>query len=934
MIRSIFIALLLSGTAVAQPDTVTVMTYNLMSYNGGTSQIPHFRTVLDSIRPDILVCQEIEPLSSVDTFLDSVLNYAISEYAAGTFIDGPDDDNALFYKTATFDFISNAAIPTDDRDLNQFSLRHKITGDTLYLYALHLNSGGNSADQQARLQQIDSLRQVTAQLSSWHHFIVAGDFNMSTSEEPGFQAMLDQATPGYAIDPLNVIGTWEDDSTYAEYHTQSTRTRAFGGGSSAGLTNRLDMLLLSQTITDSSRINFLENSYITLGNDGNHYADSINALPNTAVSNSMANALHYASDHLPVCIDIAFTNEQAPFTLTTAVSGNGNISLSSGSGTYAQATTITVTAIPDPGYIFSGWTGELTGSNNPATIRVDRDKSITAVFTQPLAGPITLEEVVTGTASDTGSITTATNLTAANSQLYLAAISTRSNVAVSTISGLGLKWTEVDAQCGARNQINNEVWMAMGAPSGNDSVRVNFADKVTNAVIAVSRYSGIDIDAPIGTIISHNTLGANGTCAGGTDGNSYTFDFNTTRDSSIVFASIGLRHRTHTAGAGYTEQQEISIGTSGDKAGLAIMDRLVPRDSTIALNGSFNNPVDWSVIGVEILSGDTLFDLDTTIIGTGSLSLTPDTTTHSRNAIVSLTATAGAGYYFGGWSGDLDGSMNPANLTMDNNKSIAANFFPLTPLQVNTKVFLEGPFGADSMRTTLRAMDSIPAAQPFNASPWNYNGTETATTPPDSIGDWVLLKLRSSVSGNDLAARAAFITSHGYIVDTTGNTPVNFDSLTYGNYFVLIYHRNHLAIMSAAAIALDSASTVYDFSSAQSQAYGTTPMVEVSSGIFALKAGDANSDGNVDSTDQQQVWRLENGTKWEYSAFGDFNLDGSVDVVDFNLYWRGNNGDSTNVPVSVEMPIIGGDPKINAENTQKVAPGNLLKTPRQNKSEQ
>lgn len=934
MIRNILIALLLWGTAVAQPDTVTVMTYNLMSYNGGTSQIPHFRTVLDSIRPEILVCQEIEPLSSVNTFLDSVLNYSTSEFAAGIFIDGPDDDNALFYQSATFDFISNTAIPTDDRDLNQFTLRHKTTGDTLHLYALHLNSGGNSADQQARLQQIDSLRQVTDQLSSWSHFIIAGDFNMSSSGEPGFQAMLDQATPGYAIDPLNVIGNWENDSTYAQYHTQSTRTRAFGGGSSDGLTNRLDMLLLSQTINDNSRINFVENSYITLGNDGNHYADSINALPNTVVSDSMANALHYASDHLPVCIDLAFTNEQAPFTLTTTVNGNGSISLSTGSGTYAQATTITVTAVPDPGYVFSGWTGELCGSDNPATIRVDRDMSITAVFTQQVTGPITLEEVVTGTASDTGSVTTATNVTAANSQLYLAAISTRSNVAVSTISGMGLKWTEVDAQCGARSQINNEVWMAMGAPSGNDSVRVNFADEITNAVIAVSRYSGVDLDSPIGTVISHNTLGENGTCSGGTDGSSYAFDFNTTRDSSIVFAAIGLRHRTHTAGAGYTEQQEVSLGTSGDKAGVAIMDRLIERDSTVTLNGSFNNPVDWSVIGVEILSGDTLFDLDTTIIGTGSLTLNPDTTTLSKNALVSLTATPGTGYYFGGWSGDLDGTTNPATVTMDNNKSITANFYPFTPLQVDARAFLEGPFGIDSMRTALRAMDSIPVAQPFNTSPWNYNGTETAATPADSIVDWVLLKLRGSVDGSDIAARAAFITSHGFIVDTTGNTAVEFDSVAYGNYFLLIYHRNHLAIMSAAAIALDSASAAYDFSTAQSQAYGASPMTEVSSGIFALIAGDANSDGNVDSTDQRQVWRLENGADWDYNSLGDFNLDGGVDVGDFNLYWRTNNGDSTEVPSGVSMPEIVVNPKRNAGSIQKVAPGKFSKMPRQDKNEQ
>jgi hypothetical protein len=45
-----------------------------------------------------------------------------------------------------------------------------------------------------------------------------------------------------------------------------------------------------------------------VGNDGKHYNDSINAMPNTSVSENMANALHSASDHLPVVTSFNFLN--------------------------------------------------------------------------------------------------------------------------------------------------------------------------------------------------------------------------------------------------------------------------------------------------------------------------------------------------------------------------------------------------------------------------------------------------------------------------------------------------------------------------------------------------------------------------------------------------------------------------------------------------
>ena len=62
----------------------------------------------------------------------------------------------------------------------------------------------------------------------------------------------------------------------------------------------------------------------------------------------------------------------------------------SGGGTHGLGSEIELTAIPNDGYKFSYWTGDIESMQNPLPIRVDVAKSITAVF-EPL--PIVLESV-------------------------------------------------------------------------------------------------------------------------------------------------------------------------------------------------------------------------------------------------------------------------------------------------------------------------------------------------------------------------------------------------------------------------------------------------------------------------------------------------------------------------------------------------------------
>ncbi len=292
-----------------------IMSYNLLNYPGSdtTTRNPYFRTIMSSVEPDILVVQEMTSQAGVNGFLNNVLNSISSGYSAGTFIDGLDTDNAIFFKTSLFTFLNNFPIHTALRDITEFTLRHNLSGDTIRIYSVHLKA--STGFEQERGMEVDSLRKRTNSLPSGSNFIVVGDFNIYSANEIAYQKLTSQSASGYFIDPFTMPGDW-NVSGYAQYHTQSPRVRAFGGGSTGGMDDRFDLILYSQGIANPGGVTFVPGSCNAYGNDGNHFNDSINQPPNAAVSQQIADALHNASDHIPVISRFDFGGTTA-YTLTS-----------------------------------------------------------------------------------------------------------------------------------------------------------------------------------------------------------------------------------------------------------------------------------------------------------------------------------------------------------------------------------------------------------------------------------------------------------------------------------------------------------------------------------------------------------------------------------------------------------------------------------------
>ncbi len=303
---SILTILLLSATFIHSQERVKIATYNILNYpNNTVVKNPKFKLILDNLNPDILVVQEILSQSAVNEFLNEVLS---DEFEAGDFINGPDTDNAIYFKDSLFQFISTEFIAPSQgpRYISVFKLFHKITLDTLIIYSAHFKASSGSENEERRLNEAATLRVLTNLLPQGTDFLLVGDLNLYRSTEPAYERLLLQDGTGYFLDPIDFPGSWHESFTYRHIHTQSTRTANLGdGGSTGGLDDRFDFILSSQSIIDQGGIDYVEDSYWAYGNDGEHFNVAIIISP-YPISQQMAFDLHDVSDHLPVVAEFDF----------------------------------------------------------------------------------------------------------------------------------------------------------------------------------------------------------------------------------------------------------------------------------------------------------------------------------------------------------------------------------------------------------------------------------------------------------------------------------------------------------------------------------------------------------------------------------------------------------------------------------------------------
>jgi hypothetical protein len=221
--------------------------------------------------------------------------------------------------------------------------------------------------------------------------------------------------------------------------------------------------------------------------------------------------------------------------------------------------------------------------------------------------------------------------------------------------------------------------------------------------------------------------------------------------------------------------------------------------------------------------------------------------------------------------------------------------------EIDLKVFLEGPFFFSQMIPYLNISQQIPLGQPYNISPWNYDGIENVQEIPNGdIVDWLLIEYRNADSAQNatgLAAfgqQAVFLKTDGSIVGLDGINYPRFNPLLTNDLYVVVKHRNHLGIISSAPPVLNGRTYSYDFTNGENKVLGGNKgHKELNFGIWGMLSADGNADGQIDNKDKNDIWFLQQSLSGYLQ--GDFDMNSEVEYDDKSM-WEDNAGKSGFVP--------------------------------------
>lgn len=305
---------------------IKIADYNILNYDGvgscDTDREPSLRTVLSAIDADIVCVQEVVGAAAgANAFLTNVLNDASGPggYTLAPFINGPDTDNALYFRSGIIveTSLNISTQPTGIRDWSYHRIRLEgydvgTEEAKLHIFIGHLKAGSTDPNPAIREFEADKYRDwAESNLPDGANVLCIGDFNLESSSEGAWTMFTEtRATnKGQLQDPVNQVGTWSNSPGFALVHTQAPQlaqtlpcsTCGYAGG---GMDDRFDFILTSATLHNGIHMIYTPGTYRTFGNDGNHYNTAINALPVIPEGQVVADALACASDHMPVVLEL------------------------------------------------------------------------------------------------------------------------------------------------------------------------------------------------------------------------------------------------------------------------------------------------------------------------------------------------------------------------------------------------------------------------------------------------------------------------------------------------------------------------------------------------------------------------------------------------------------------------------------------------------
>lgn len=201
---------------------------------------------------------------------------------------------------------------------------------------------------------------------------------------------------------------------------------------------------------------------------------------------------------------------------------------------------------------------------------------------------------------------------------------------------------------------------------------------------------------------------------------------------------------------------------------------------------------------------------------------------------------------------------------------------------VNLRAILQGPYidrmvsPIGKMSTALQITASLPSADPYGT------GVYTENLPENTV-DWLLLEFRTAPAAPATFRQAVLLRNDGTITDVNGALPAFEEAdLPSGAYYIIVRHRNHLAVMSAAPVLLSASAPLYDFTTGNEKVYlqfGAEygGLIQVDTSVWAIPAGDVDSNGVITITD---TYRAKDSLGILGYVITDVSLDEVTNAVD------------------------------------------------------
>ena len=241
----------------------------------------------------------------------------------------------------------------------------------------------------------------------------------------------------------------------------------------------------------------------------------------------------------------------------------------------------------------------------------------------------------------------------------------------------------------------------------------------------------------------------------------HTLDVTFALDQFTLTASAGAGGSISPGGAtlvAYGGSQEFTITPD---IGHVILDVLVDGSSVGAVGTHTISAVDANhTIAASFAVVNHTLALGT--VGSGTVSPSPPGPDYPYGTVVTLTAHPASGYAFTGWSGDASGSVNPATVTMNGDRSVTATFEAIATAVSATSP--GGTIGPSTPTATIPVEISRTSAEPIMGVSVTFRLDHIQLSGPPTI------TLGGFLSASGGTVGGPFVTDHGdgtYTVDAS-----------------------------------------------------------------------------------------------------------------------------------------------------------------------